>query len=256
LRDARFLIVDDSKILISAVKNVITNRFGATSIATANNGSEAWDILRNTHIDIIISDWHMPQMDGHELLKMVRSDVLLKECPFIMMSTHGDKEAVVQAIRNGVSHYVVKPFSPAKIEDAVRKAWNGANKRAAQRFFGLPKHRVSVYFNGQCIEAQILDMSRSGMLLSLKYHECIKLFNSIELSVEFDDIDKLAIININFLPATVLRIEVASSFHPSTMQCEIGLKFESSGFERDVKESLANLITFLSNKEKVIFNPI
>ncbi|NQZ10775.1 MAG: response regulator [Algicola sp.] len=252
MRNSRFLIVDDSKMVVKAVRNIVVNRLGSNQIVSAKNGVEALKVLEKHQIDFIICDWHMPEMDGLTLLGEIRNNSRLKEIPFVMMSTHGGKEAVVSAIQQGVNQYVVKPFSPQKLEDSVRKAWNSAKNRAAQRFSGLPKHNLSASFDGHDCDAQVLDLSRSGMLINLTYTSDIKLFGECAVNLDFDEIDEVAIIHIGPLPGKVLRIEAAHGFHPSTFKCEVALCFLADKTKKEPAMQLKELLNFLAEQEQAM----
>lgn len=249
MRNSRFLVVDDSKIILSAVRNILTNRIGSDEVLLAKNGQDALSILKEHKIDIIISDWHMPKLDGLQLLEEIRNNNELRDIPFIMMSTHGNKEDVVSAIQQGVNQYVVKPFSPEKIDDAVRKAYNSAKKRAARRYSGLPLHTLTAKFGDKELEAKAVDISRSGSLIKLVYDSSINLFDNCEITLDFEDIDELAIINIGPIVGKVIRISTASGYHPSTKKCDVALNFEPELISDDVKGNLKSLLKFLADKE-------
>ncbi|WP_312145904.1 response regulator, partial [Stutzerimonas kunmingensis] len=78
--------------------------------------------------DLILCDWEMPEMSGLELLTWCRSQDSLKTTPFIMVTSRGDKENVVQAIQAGVSDFIGKPFSNEQLTSKVRKALGRAGK--------------------------------------------------------------------------------------------------------------------------------
>lgn len=255
MRNARFLLVDESNIIINAIAKILVNRIGCEPglILTAKSAEKALDILQTEPIDVIVCEWHISPMDGQELLKEIRKNSAIKEIPFVMMSSQGGKEAVVTSIQNGVSQFLVKPFSPEKLEDTVRKAWHSAKRRAAQRYSGLPTHVMHATFGGHTIDGQMVDLSRSGGLLTLIYSPEINLFDECELSLEFEDIDDIGLVTIAPLPCRVLRIEASRSFHHSTKKCEVGLAFLGDNLSKEVQSQLDKLITYLAKKEKTIF---
>jgi two-component system chemotaxis response regulator CheY len=63
----------------------------------------------------------MPNMTGIEFLRAVRSDDRFKEIPFIMLTTEGKKQDVIEAVNAGVSNYIVKPFNPDTLYDKIKK---------------------------------------------------------------------------------------------------------------------------------------
>lgn len=240
---------------VAMAKNVIVNRLGATKIYAATNGEDALRILDTKKIDIVIADWELRKMSGDELLRKMRSDERFKDIPFVMMSANGGKEFVVEAVQSGANQFVVKPFSPEKLEDAIRKAWNSAQKRAARRYSGLPDHSLSIQLNDNVVNAQVQNVSRTGMLLSMVYDDGMKLFGEYEMGLEFNDIDDVGIIDISPLPARIVRMEAAASFHPSTLKCEVALAFAAEKFDAETKENLTKLFTFLKDKEKTASKP-
>lgn len=86
---------------------------------TAKDGREAQTFLEagGELINLIICDWSMPRMSGLDLLKQVR--MTMPEMPFLMVTARGTIDSVMAAKKSGVSGYVVKPFSPAELEQKV-----------------------------------------------------------------------------------------------------------------------------------------
>jgi two-component system chemotaxis response regulator CheY len=67
--------------------------------------------METSHFDIILTDWNMPNMNGLELVKKVRSEGNHQKTPIIMITTEGGKSEVITALKAGVNNYIVKPFS-------------------------------------------------------------------------------------------------------------------------------------------------
>jgi two-component system chemotaxis response regulator CheY len=120
--DIKILVVDDFATMRRMIRNIL-KQLGYTNIEEADNGEAAMAILESRDVDLIISDWNMPQMSGLELLKAVRGDERLKDLPFIMVTAEGQRENILEAAQNKVSQYVVKPFTAdtiaAKIDDVM-----------------------------------------------------------------------------------------------------------------------------------------
>lgn len=116
----RVLVVDDFPAMRKLIKNALAE-IGLNKITEAVNGEEAVSILEREKINLIISDWNMPVMNGLQLLVHVRSSEELKALPFIMLTAEGMKDHVVQAIRAGVSNYIVKPFTVEILEAKLRQ---------------------------------------------------------------------------------------------------------------------------------------
>jgi len=114
------LVVDDFAIMRRIVKGVL-RELGFKNIVEADDGSSALQELKKDDFGLIISDWNMPKMTGLDLLKAVRADDKYKNIPFIMVTAEGQKDNVVEAIKAGVSNYVVKPFTPDTLKEKLEK---------------------------------------------------------------------------------------------------------------------------------------
>jgi len=119
----KILIVDDFATMRRIVKNIL-RQIGFTNIQEADDGSTALEVLKTNTIDLIVSDWNMPKMTGLELLKAVRADDQLKQIPFLMVTAEAQKQNVIEAVKAGVSNYVVKPFTAEQISEKLEKILN------------------------------------------------------------------------------------------------------------------------------------
>jgi len=117
------LVVDDFATMRKIVKNVL-KQINITNVTEAENGKMALDILKKDHEDyeLIVSDWIMPEMTGIEFLKACKADADIKKIPFVMVTAEAQKDSVVEAIKGGVDNYIVKPFTPDKLQEAIEKA--------------------------------------------------------------------------------------------------------------------------------------
>jgi two-component system, chemotaxis family, chemotaxis protein CheY len=116
----RILIVDDMmtmrKIVTKACKEI-----GFTDITEAADGALGWQAISEAKppIGLIISDWNMPNSTGLDLLKRVRADSRFSKVPFVMVTAEAEQHQIVEAIKAGVSNYVVKPFTPANLKEKL-----------------------------------------------------------------------------------------------------------------------------------------
>lgn len=121
------LIVDDFPTMRKIVRQVL-RQLGYNNVQEAEDGAAALTLLRQRgNIEFIISDWNMPNMTGIELLKAVRADSNLKQLPFLMVTAEADKENIIEAVKSGVSSYIVKPFNAATLKEKIEKIF--ANRR-------------------------------------------------------------------------------------------------------------------------------
>ncbi|AZF40102.1 Phosphate regulon transcriptional regulatory protein PhoB (SphR) [Pseudomonas sp. R4-39-08] len=116
------LVVDDASFIRDLVKKCLRNYFPGIQIEDAVNGKKAQSILMRESFDLVLCDWEMPEMSGLELLTWCREQTHLKAMPFVMVTSRGDKENVVQAIQAGVSGYVSKPFTNEQLLNKVKQA--------------------------------------------------------------------------------------------------------------------------------------
>jgi YesN/AraC family two-component response regulator len=125
----RLLIVDDESGIVEVLKKILKEKAG--EIETASNGAEALDKIKAGGFDAVLSDIHMPVMDGLELLARVRT--LQVQTPFVFLSGYGDQEKTRRALRLGATDFLDKPFEPEVLLDTVGKALElGLSMRAAE----------------------------------------------------------------------------------------------------------------------------
>ncbi|MHC8356699.1 response regulator [Pseudomonas sp. LB3P81] len=122
------LVVDDASFIRDLVKKCLRNYFPGIRIEDAINGKKAQALLAREAFDLVLCDWEMPEMSGLELLTWCREQDNLKSMPFVMVTSRGDKENVVQAIQAGVSGYVSKPFTNEQLLTKVKQALNKVGK--------------------------------------------------------------------------------------------------------------------------------
>ncbi len=136
------LVVDDATFIRDLVKKGLRDHFPGLQITEAINGRKAQQQLARQPVDLILCDWEMPELSGLELLSWCREQDSLKAVPFIMVTSRGDKDNVVQAIQAGVSDFIGKPFSTEQLVTKVKKALSRAGK-LAQLAAGAPPRALS-----------------------------------------------------------------------------------------------------------------
>jgi two-component system chemotaxis response regulator CheY len=119
----KVLIVDDFATMRRILKNIM-KQIGFSSITEAENGKDALKILKEETIDLVLCDWNMPEMPGIDLLNAVRGDDQLKGTPFVMVTAEAQKENIIEAVKAGVSSYIVKPFTAETVEEKLKKIFN------------------------------------------------------------------------------------------------------------------------------------
>ena len=77
--------------------------------------------MSKNKLDMMVTDWNMPEMDGLTFVKAVRAKDEYKDLPILMITTEAAKEDILTALRSGVNNYVVKPFTPETLQEKVFK---------------------------------------------------------------------------------------------------------------------------------------
>jgi two-component system chemotaxis response regulator CheY len=94
----------------------------------AQDGKDAMAKLLSEGADFLITDWNMPEMNGLELTKWVRANAQFASMPILMVTTRGNKEDVIEAMKVRVNNYIVKPFTAQGLKekiDAILKTADG-----------------------------------------------------------------------------------------------------------------------------------
>ena len=106
----KVLVVDDQN-SVRQMTRMTLEELGFKHIHEAENGVKAMETASLQPLDLIISDYNMPEMDGLALLRAVRGHPVVRKVPFILLTGRGDRELVVKAAQAGVNNYLVKPFN-------------------------------------------------------------------------------------------------------------------------------------------------
>lgn len=124
----KILVVDDFSTMRRIVKNIL-RQLGYQNIEEAEDGAQAYSKLKSGDFSFVVSDWNMPNMDGLELLKKIRSDEDLKHLPVLMVTAEAEKEKVIEAIKAGVSNYIVKPFTADVLKEKMERIFEKLGNR-------------------------------------------------------------------------------------------------------------------------------
>jgi two-component system chemotaxis response regulator CheY len=114
------LVVDDFATMRKVLRNLLKHG-GHENVVEAEDGVAALQIIKTQKIDFIISDWHMPNMTGLDLLKSVRADKEVSHTPFLMVTAETVPDSIMSALNAGVSSYIVKPFTAEILSERMAK---------------------------------------------------------------------------------------------------------------------------------------
>ncbi|MBD3671665.1 MAG: response regulator [Gammaproteobacteria bacterium] len=160
------LVVDDSQQIVNLVSKMLKERLKFGRVVALTDAKEALQTLKEEQIDWVISDWEMPGVSGLDLLKQVRSDPKMTDIPFILMSSRADKESLVEAVSAGVSDYISKPFSPAKLDEKLRRFLHIKDRRQDIRVSPTDTYICEVVAtDDKKYNTELINISISGCLL-------------------------------------------------------------------------------------------
>lgn len=126
--DIKILFADDQPFMRETVRNILRSK-GYKKIDTVSDGREAVRSVRSDKLyDLVIADWNMPNINGIELLKIIKNDIGLFKIPFLMLTGEGSPEMVLYALEEDVDAFIVKPFTPVRLIDKVKSVIEQAKK--------------------------------------------------------------------------------------------------------------------------------
>lgn len=116
----RVLVVEDSATMRSFVAATLEGE-GAYEVVQVGSGFQALKLLPTTKFDLVITDVNMPDINGLELIKFMRSNASYKDTPLVIISTEGRDRDRDKGIGLGANAYLVKPFAPEALLELVRR---------------------------------------------------------------------------------------------------------------------------------------
>jgi two-component system, chemotaxis family, chemotaxis protein CheY len=116
----KVLIVDDEYYTRKVIRTLLL-AMGCTKIHEANDGASGLEAIRAIDPDVVLLDWEMPRIDGPEFVRRVRSPGVfpLPNVPIIMLTGHGERSRVLEAVRLGVHEFLLKPVSSSSLQARI-----------------------------------------------------------------------------------------------------------------------------------------
>lgn len=115
----KILVVDDFSTMRRIIRNLL-KEIGYEDIEEAEDGQQAFNKLKLTTFDFVVTDINMPNMNGFQLLAAIKKDPALAALPVLMVTAEARKEDIVAAAQGGAAGYIVKPFTKATLEDKLK----------------------------------------------------------------------------------------------------------------------------------------
>ena len=114
------LVVDDEHYMRKVVRTMLIS-LGVRTIYEAADGPAGLELIRSTLPDVVILDWQMPGLDGASFMRIVRSPDTFPypDVPIIMLTGHGERSRVIEAVQVGVNEFLLKPVSSKSLQDRL-----------------------------------------------------------------------------------------------------------------------------------------
>lgn len=117
---AKVVVVDDEHYMRKVVRTMLMS-IGVRQVHEAPDGPAGLDVIRAVAPDVVILDWQMPGLDGPAFVRIVRSPETFPypDVPIIMLTGHGERSRVVEAVKIGVNEFLLKPVSVKALQDRM-----------------------------------------------------------------------------------------------------------------------------------------
>ena len=139
MSQAVILVVEDDADLRAALCDTLS--LAGYKIETASDGLAALEVLQRKSVDMVITDIQMPEMDGHQLLKRIKSQ--WQELPVMLMTAYGSIQMAVEAMRDGAVDYLSKPFEAEVLVAMVNQYVNEPTTDIGEVIAEDPRSRVT-----------------------------------------------------------------------------------------------------------------
>jgi two-component system, chemotaxis family, chemotaxis protein CheY len=113
------LTVDDSRTMRQMLNQALLA--AGFNVVQAEDGVHGLEVLQGVEPDVIVTDVNMPRMDGLEFIEHVRADAARRAIPILVLTTESDAEKKARARKAGATGWIVKPFDPVKLVDAINR---------------------------------------------------------------------------------------------------------------------------------------
>src|SRR5688572_2289447 len=129
MNDKKILVADDESHILNVVSLKLRN--AGFTVVTARDGQEALELAQQEHPDLLITDYHMPQLSGIELCQKLKQDPATSMIPAIMLTARGYHLEPSDTEQSGILRMLSKPFSPRQLLSTVEEVLGTAGKQVA-----------------------------------------------------------------------------------------------------------------------------
>ncbi len=183
----KVLVADDSKFTRHLVAKVLKGHgIQGESILEAEDGNQAFNIIKNNVIDLIVLDWLMPGMDGLQLVKKLKESPKLSKIPVIMMTVVSEYDKVHEALSYGIEDYIVKPLNENALWNRITGILTNNRKVTIENIDILKKEYKSTAAKEEYILKVIDSLHENNPQLIMGVHLFYKMFKEEYFKSEDD----------------------------------------------------------------------
>jgi CheY-like chemotaxis protein len=168
LENTVVLVVDTSRTVRRIVASILQEDLGCKHVIQSESALEAMDHIKSglVQVDWIFSGWELEGMTGYEFLEKVRKNPSTANIPFVMMTSHDDRESIVKALNAGVTDYLIKPFTHEHFLDDVQRIFALRFRRTHPRYKARDANPVEIVFkDGYAYHGNLMDISINDVLV-------------------------------------------------------------------------------------------
>jgi len=205
----RVLIVEDTRSIRKIIRQGIEKEYPEVYVEEAANGKDAQQILLRRKFDLILCDFDMPQLNGHELLLWIKEKPHLQSIPFIMVTAMRERQSILEILKAGASAVLFKPFTIEALCQKIGEVTNVANMRKHDRY---PVKGTALFkMNDLEFKGAMVDLSNGGLCCDVSHHMPIpRMLEKVSGEVHLACGRQL-----HGLSAQVIRMHIASDFSHS-----------------------------------------
>lgn len=162
------LVVDASKTVRRIVAAILQEDLGCKQVIQSESALDAMDIIQSddVKVDWIFSCWELQGMSGYEFLEKVRKNPSTATIPFVMMTSHDDRESILKALNAGVTDYLIKPFTHERFLEDVQRIFALRFRRKHPRYKARDANPVELVFkDGYAYHGNLMDISVNDLLV-------------------------------------------------------------------------------------------
>jgi CheY-like chemotaxis protein len=168
LEDTVTLVVDTSKTVRRIVALILHDDLGCKQVIQCENALDAMEHITGgeVKVDWIFSGWELEGMSGYEFLEKVRGNPSTATIPFVMMTSHDDRESILKALNAGVTDYLIKPFTHERFLEDVQRIFALRFRRKHSRYKAKNANPVEIIFkDGYAYHGNLMDVSINDVLV-------------------------------------------------------------------------------------------